>query len=135
MTLKPFGNTSQAKTIKISSPNPTLAKRLGWGMRFGFIQTCHQGGVGLIQHPNRQQAGGRQRHVGEIASLGEPLAHGVAGRMAEQGMLIQKAPSVIRIASRERKRLTGAMASHLPRRQPDRSGRPFHQAPIDHIWQ
>ena len=38
MTLKPFGNTSQAKTIKISSPNPTLAKRLGWGMRFGFIQ-------------------------------------------------------------------------------------------------
>ncbi len=41
MTLKPFGNTSQAKTIKISSPNPTLAKRLGWGMRFGFIQGFH----------------------------------------------------------------------------------------------
>ena len=43
MTLKPFGNTSQAKTIKISSPNPTLAKRRGWGMRFGFLQlarTC-----------------------------------------------------------------------------------------------
>ena len=51
MTLKPFGNTSQAKTIKISSPNPTLAKRLGWGMRFGFIQDSPR-----LRRELRQQA-------------------------------------------------------------------------------
>ena len=36
MTLKPFENTSQAKSIKISSPNPTLAQapRVGNAARF-----------------------------------------------------------------------------------------------------
>ncbi len=49
MTLKPFGNTSQAKTIKISSPNPTLAKRLGWGMRFGLaLLALHVGRLILL---------------------------------------------------------------------------------------